>query len=412
VVKRWIAVAIILIAGRVAGAQTSPEFFAMHVLSTQDPWPSTVGVQFSSWRSVGSKVTWSDINTSSGVYNWTQLDNLLAIAAQNGQSVMYTFYDTPTWASSCPTCVCNQGNENPGGCDPPDDLNSDGSGTDQNLKTFITALMEHEGPGKINYIEIWNEPNIPTEWGGTVQQLVRMASDVREIATSFDPNVLISSPPETGDGHDSLDMNYLAAYFAAGGGQYVDVIGLHGYVVVPENIIIRVNNTTAAMAQYGQSGKPIFITEGSWCCDFTPISEGQQPGFSLRQYLSTLSTPVSKFYLFAFDSPNEGNLWDQESQSITTNGIAYQLYYSWLTGATMTQPCQPQSTSSSIWTCTFTRAQGYQAEAIWDASLVDCATQTIPVPAQYVQYRDLYGNVYPIYNNEVVVGYNPIWLEN
>jgi hypothetical protein len=412
VMKRWTAVAIILIAARVAGAQVSPEFFAMHVLSTQDPWPTTVGVQFSSWRSVSSEVTWADINTAPGVYDWSHLDLLLSIAAQYGQSVLYTFYYTPTWASSCPTCVCNKGNENPGGCYPPTDLNPDGSGTDLDLKDFITALMQHEGPGKINYIEIWNEPNVPSEWGGTIQQLVRMAADVRAIATSFDPNVQITSPPETGDGQNSLQMAYLASYLAAGGGRYVDVIGLHGYVSHPEQIIIRINNTTAVMAQYGQSGKPIFITEGSWCCETDPIPVDAQPGFSFRQYLSILSTPVSRAYLFAFDAANEGNLWDQESQSMTANGVAYQLYYGWLAGATMTQPCQPQSASSSIWTCTFSRAQGYQAAAIWDTALVNGGTKTVTVPSQYVQYRDLYGNVFPITNHKVPAGYSPIWVEN
>ncbi|HLW87394.1 MAG TPA: hypothetical protein VKR57_02810 [Terriglobales bacterium] len=411
--KRWIALVVILIAGRVAGAQISPQFFAMHVLSTEDPWPTTVGVQFSSWRSVSSEVTWSNLNPSPGVYDWSHLDLLLSIAAQNGQSVLYTFYYTPTWASSCPSCVCgNQGNQNPGGCYPPTDLNPDGSGTDLDLKNFVTALMQHEGPGKINYIEIWNEPNVPSEWGGTIQQLVRMAADVRAIATKFDPNVQITSPPETGDGPQSLQMTYLAGYLAAGGGRYVDVIGLHGYVIHPEQIITRVNNTTAVMAQYGQSGKPIFVTEGSWCCELDPIPLNAQPGFSFRQYLATLSTPVSRAYLFAFDAANEGNLWDQNSQSMTPNGQAYQLYYSWLAGATMPQPCQPVTTNSTIWSCSFTRAQGYQAAAIWDTALVNGSTRNVTVPTQFVQYRDLYGNVYPISNNRVPVGYNPIWVEN
>jgi hypothetical protein len=412
VMKRWIVVAITLFAVRVAGAQISPQFFAMHVISTLDPWPSTVGVQFSSWRSVSSEVTWADINTASGVYDWSHLDLLLAIAAANGQSVLYTFYYTPTWASSCPTCTCNSGNQTPGGCYPPADLNPDGSGTDLDLKNFITALMQHEGPGKINYIEIWNEPNVPIEWGGTVQQLVRMTADVRSIAKSFDPNVQITSPPETGDGSHSLQMTYLASYLAAGGGRYVDVIGLHGYVLHPEDIIVRINNTTAVMAQYGQSGKPIFITEGSWCCESDPIQPAAQPGFSFRHYLSILSTPVGRAYLFAFDASNEGNLWDSDSGAMTPNGIAYQLYYGWLAGATMTQPCQPQFSGSTIWTCAFSRAGGYQAAAVWDTGIINGTTKTITVPVEYVQYRDLYGNLYPITKNRVPIGYAPIWLEN
>ncbi len=406
--KSYIALAVLLALVQLSAAQISPEFFAMHTDTVEDPWPSTVGVQFSSWRSLAGRVTWADINTSPGVYDWSHLDDWMALAQQNGQSVLYTFYYTPTWASACPTCTCSHGNQAPGGCYPPNDLNSDGTGTDQHLIDFITALMQHEGPGKIKYLEIWNEPNITDEWVGTMQQIVRMTQDARSVAKSFDPNVLITCPPETGDGQDALKMKWLPGFFEAGGGQYVDVIGLHGYVYHPEDIIIRVNNTTAAMAQYNQTGKPIFVTEGSWCCFRSPIPPSQQPGFSFRQYLSTLSTPVSQFYLFSFDSSNEGNLWDSGSANLTANGVAYQLYYNWLVGATMTQPCQPYKTGSSIWTCTFSRSSGYQAAAIWDTT----ATVTVPVSTTYVQYRDLAGNVHAIKNHQVTIGYNPIWLEN
>jgi len=240
--KRFVA-AMILLSASLAAAQISPQFFAMHINRNTDPWPSTVGVQFSSWRSVASEVKWSDINTAPGVYDWTNLDKWLSFTAANGQTVLYTFYFTPSWASQCPSCTCNSGNEPPGGCYPPNDLNSDGTGTDQHVKDFITALMQHEGPGKIQYIEIWNEPNIPAEYGGTVAQLVSMARDVRQIAQSYDPNIKITSPPETGDGKGATKMLYLGAFLSAGGGQYVDVIGLHGYVQNPEDLITRINAT-------------------------------------------------------------------------------------------------------------------------------------------------------------------------
>jgi len=412
--KRWWSALIVLLTAA-AAAQISPQFFGMHDIALSDPWPTTVGVEFSSWRSVGSQVKWSDINTAPGIYNWTNLDSWLAYAAANGQSVLYTFYYTPGWASQCPTCVCNSGFEAPGGCYPPNDLNADGSGTDQYVKDFVTALMQHVGPGKVKYIEVWNEPNIPSEYMGTVQQLVSMARDVRQIARFYDPNISIISPPETGDGPDSSQMAYLAAYLGAGGGPYVDAIGLHGYVKQPEKIIPRIRNTITVMQQYQQTGKPIYVTEASWCmvspCYNHIPTASQQGGFTFRQYLAALSTPVSSFYLFAYDSNSEGNIWNSPQGHITPAGTAYQLFYTWLVGATMTQPCGPQTAGSLVWSCTFTRLGGYEAEAIWNTGL---ASRIIPVsvPTQFVQYRDLLGNVYPIVNHQVMVAYSPIWLEN
>jgi hypothetical protein len=361
-------------------------------------------------------VKWSDINTAPGVYNWATLDQWISTAQQYGQSVLYTFYFTPAWASQCPLCTCNSGNQPPGGCYPPMDLNSDGSGTDLYLKNFITALMQHEGPGKIKYIEIWNEPNIPAEYMGTVQQLVTMARDVRTIARSYDPNIQIICPPETGDGPNSSQMNYLGSYLAAGGGAYADIIALHGYVANPEDVITRVNSTVQVMQQYGQNGKPIFITEGSWCvshpCNTTPPPAAQQPGFTFRHYLSILSTPVQKFYMYAFDSSQEGNFWSILGNAPTQNASSYQLFYSWLVGSNMTQPCQLQSGTNGIWSCTFTQSQGTQAEAIWDTALPYGKTLYVSVPSQYVQYLDVYGNTHTIKNHMAPIGYTPIWLQN
>jgi polysaccharide biosynthesis protein PslG len=410
--QRMSIVLLLLVASSAAVAQISPEFFAMHTFS-QYNWPSTVGIPFSSWRSLSAQVKWANINTAPGVYNWANLDSWLATTGQYGQSVLFTLYYTPSWASTCPKCTCLAGGRaHDGGCYPPNDLNPDGSGTDRHLKDFVAALLQHVGRGAIQYIEIWNEPNITLEYTGTIQQLVRMSQDVRAITKFYDPNIQITSPPETGDSEGSAKMRYLAEYLAAGGGAYVDVIGMHGYVINPEDILVRIDAATAVMAQYGQSGKPIFITEGSWENKGSAFPADQQPGFSFRQYLSILSRPVQRFYLYAFDYNLDGNLWTESPNDLTANGIAYQLYYSWLVGATMTQPCQVEPNTTTVWFCSFTKPGGYQATAIWDAALAWGQKTTVSVPGQYQHYRDLYGNVYPIQSNQVPIGYDPIWLEN
>ena len=88
---------------------------------------------------------------------------------------MFTMYATPSWASlhgmnsSSPNTFCAFQQQNgPGICDPPDDLSCNGSGTDQHFKNFVSALINHLGPGKIKYWEMWNEPNIQKEWSGDV----------------------------------------------------------------------------------------------------------------------------------------------------------------------------------------------------------------------------------------------------
>jgi len=302
---------------------------------------------------------------------------------------------------------------NNGGCYPPNDLKADGTGTDQHVKDFMTALMKHVGAGKFKYIEIWNEFNNSIEWHGTIAQLVRITKDVRTIAKSYDPNVKIIGPSETGDGTgDNTGMRWLGEFLAAGGGQYIDIISLHGHVTKPEDIIVRTNNALSEMAQYGQSGKPLFDTEGSW-----PIINGLaadlQRGFLFREYLASLSTPTKAFYVYAYDITNTAHYWSTPNQQITTNGKAYKLFYSWLVGSTMTSKCKPQTSGSSTWSCTFDKRDGTKAMAIWNTAVTYPNTISVSVPSIYSKYFTLDGQSHSMnVTHNVPIGYEPIWLEN
>jgi len=393
-------------------SSTATSFFGMHINGGNTPWPTDLSVPFGAWRSHDSGGTrWSEINTAPGAYDWSSLDEWMTLAQQNGQDVLYNFYSTPTWAASDPTQSCvASALFGKGTCTPPDDLNPDGTGTDQHVMDFTTALMNHVGPGKIKFIEIWNEPNNSGEWTGTQAQIVRMTQDIRAVAESIDPNVLICAPPETGDGTANEQMNWLAAFLAAGGGALVDVITLHGHVPgdSPESIAPRIENTRSVMALYGQSGKPIFDTEGSWSAGLpSPVDE---VAFTGRHYLLQIAEGIQRFYLYAFDIGDDGNLYDLNTQTLTPNATAYDQIYTWTTGAIASGPC---SANGTVWTCGFSRSNNYQAIAVWDtsANCFNCTTMMYNAPAQFKQYRDLSGNLTTISGSQVPIGPRPILLE-
>ena len=190
-----------------------------------EPWPS---VRFEGLRLWNTGTTWLDINTANGVYDWTQLDKWLAAAGKYGNDVLYTFAGVPKWASSNPNdpiCI-----PQPGACDPPNDLNADGTGTDQHWKDFVTALTQHSKnstAGHISYWEMWNEPHNNFYWNGTNAQLVRMVADAYAIIKASDSGSLVLSPSV---GWQSTEpMQWFEGYVAAGGGQYIDTISSHGY---------------------------------------------------------------------------------------------------------------------------------------------------------------------------------------
>jgi hypothetical protein len=400
----------------VANVQAVPSalaasFFNMSINQRTSPWPTKMGANLAGVRLMTATMKWSDMNTAQGVYDWSNFDTWLADAGANGQDVLFTVYNTPAWASSNPTASCAA---TVGGCYPPNDLKADGTGTNQHFKDFISALVKHAGVGKIKYLEIWNEPNITTEWTGSYAQLVRMAQDASTVAKGIDPKILIGSPPETGDGKYSLYMNWLGNFLAAGGGQYVDSIDFHGYAYqTAEDIAVRINNLRAITTAYGQQNKPIFDTEGSWGVFSHMTDPDQQSAFLARHYLLQIAQQVNRFYFFGWDYGNTGDLYDTSSGKLTSAGIAYQQIYQWTLGATPTAPCVA---SGTVWTCAFTRPNGYQALAVWNSSQscsnTLCTTKEYSVPIAYKQYRDIAGTLKTITGTQIPVGLKPVLLEN
>jgi len=394
-----------------------------------------------SWRSLGSSVKWADLNPGPDSYDWTNFDKWTSAAENGGQDVMYTMYATPAWASSrgsncsgvgegclgAPNTSCAFANTNgPGICDPPSDLNCDGSGSDQIFQTFVAALLNHVGPGKIKYWEMWNEPNISSEWNGASDcpgvvnaqylMLARMAKDMRAIVSAADPNAKFTSPPATGPGPGGA-ADWIQGYFSSSdGASSADIVGFHGYVQSgacpqncpqPEDVLIIIQNLTALNLQ----GKPLFDTEGSWgdVNQASAITDAdQQAAFTGRYYLLQMGSGVAKLYWYGWDFLTTG-FYDPSTQSLNEAGVAYQQIVSWTDGKQVA-PCTNHST---VWSCTISSG-GTQSQATWDSAQTCnnrvCTTSNQAVPSQYTGYLDLAGNKHSIQNGAAPVGAKPILL--
>jgi hypothetical protein len=410
-------------------AQVPAEYFGLQATSGvslqppqwwSNPWPQ---VPFKSMRLWDTETTWAQINTGEGEYDWTLFDRWLADANQfNVTGVMYTFGRTPQWASSRPndqTCAIAWG---PGACDPPKDLNADGTGPDQLWQDFVAAIAKRSA-GRIKYWEMWNEPHNAYYWNGTVPQLVRMAKDARNVILSIDPQAVLLTPPTHG--------SYQVSYFAAGGGQYADVITYHGYVQhggcagFPQaaDELTYIDGVRSNMATYGQAGKPLWDTEVGWgvtsgSCFF---HSNLQAAFVAQLYMLHWSAGVDRVFWYQYNNQQAGTLWRpnpdpkhrNDRGTLLRPGIAYREVYKWMVGAIMDGPC---SVSGTTWTCHFKRSSGYVAEAVWDTSQTCnkgiCTSVDYTVNSQYNNYRTLGGKRFKITGDKVQVGAKPILLEN
>ena len=405
------------IPGQCFGFNLHPEVFPIG--HTAIPWPT---IPFGAIRLWATETTWNDLNPANGVYDWTNLDTVLNASAQNGQTdFIYTFGVVPPWASSNPndqSCVTN--NSPAGSCDPPSDLNADGSGTDAYWQNFVTAVVNHAA-GQIHTWEIWNEPDILIEWNGTDAQMARMAKDAYTIIHNLDPTALVTTPtPGISSGGQNIQTwlpGYLSSVFNSYGSTYADIVTFHGYADAshgdqPEQEIATVGHVTTAIAPYPSlTSEPLWNTEGSWNTDAGLTDPDMQAAYVARMYLIQWSLGVSRFYWFQYGNVDTGTL--TSAGGLNPAGVAYGQVYDWMVGATLTSPC---SSSGSVWTCNFTNGS-VQEQAVWDASQtcsngVCTASSYTPSPT-YTQCSDLAGNKASITaGSPVAIGAQPILLEN
>jgi hypothetical protein len=398
------------------------------------PWPPNVGVGFGNLRLWDSGTNWALLNPNDGEYDWGELDDWLATAYTQGiTDVRYTFGVVPTWASSkpddqdCPYKFLDQ----PGNCDPPKHLNKDGTGTDSIWQGFVTAIVEHvtdptylQTHTHITHWEMINEPNLG-KW--TDAQLVRVAEDAYKIIKKTDPTALVSTPPFAGGlgakkPWDTLDT-YLGTCIPDGscGWQFAENVTYHGYVAngvfgktndAPELVQQFITGMTQIESKYGLS-VPLSDTEGSWLDNTDLPDANDQAAFAARYYLVQWPS-VAQVTWYQWGGDTVGTLY-QDGQT-NKAGTAYGQVYDWMEGAQMSA-C---SASGNIYTCSLTRSGGYQALAVWDASKFPCkgdstcSTSNYTPDSQYVQYRDLDGNVTPISppGSTIQIGEEPILLEN
>jgi hypothetical protein len=420
---------------------------------------NTVTVPYGGLRLWDTATGWAQIDTASGPIpdaNWAILDGFVSAAQANNVDLLYDLARTPAWISSNPndsSCAYSDSTEGgPGQCDPPSDLNSDGSGTDAAWIAWVTAVATRY-KGEIKFYEIWNEWNATLFWTGTPAQLVRLEQDARCViegppagllcnpnsktlpASPIDTSARIITPVPVGTAStlNAVQTN-LATYFGTQvplgtgyfGGQFADIIGFHGYVSsgmsgqcpIPENVIAVIDDmNTAITAAPGESGKPWFDTEDGWskAADEGFLDQDREAAFLARYELLQWSMGVDRGYWYRWDSTQgyQGALWTSGTGTIEAVG-AWNEVSKWMVGATLSAPCTVSPTGN-VWTCGFTRSGGYSALAVWNASQDclngSCPTTVYTVPAGYTLYRDLAGTETSISGGTVPIGAKPILLE-
>lgn len=193
--------------------------------------------------------------------------------------------------------------------------------------------------GRVDYIIIWNEPNLALEWGyaevdpvkytnmlKTVYPMIKEANpDVQVLAGALAPTL---APPGSPDGMN--DLVFLQAMYDAGAADYFDILAIHAYGWYSDpdepadpNVVNfrRAELLRELMVENGDAAKQTMITEGGWNDHprwTRAVRPGQRIAYTIRAYeVAHEEWPwMDAVALWAFRYP-----WDAKS---------YQDYYTFV----------------------------------------------------------------------------------
>ncbi len=365
-------------------------------------WPPTDGqkqmAKLGSIRLWDDGVKWAHIETASGVYNWSKLDNWISKAQAQQMDVLYTIGDTPKWAGKIPAkSPC--GSSGAYSCSAPTDINSDGTGTDAKFSAFMTALVTRYR-GQIAFYELWNEADCTCYFAGTTAQIVRMGKDAAAIIRSIDPAAKIISP----SAHGPTMKTWFDGYVAAGGAANFDIVNAHlrgsknPPNSSPEAFLSMWDDVTAETAKVGLSNLPVWDDEHG-------IRKGELTdpdmltGYTARSLILRAGVGVQRQYVYSWDSHSPYGMQGSDS------GTAWDVVAGWLIGHSIS-PCVA---SGTVYTCSVDNGQ-----IVWDTAQScnrgSCGTSNYTYPSNYLMQTDLNGTKTSLTGNTVKIGYKPIFL--
>lgn len=212
---------------------------------------------------------WEEIEPQKGYFfddkykksTWQKYDEIVDLAEQYGLRIIARLDRPPAWT--------RKDNRYPTA--PPDNL--------EDYVTYVKTLVARY-KGRIQYYQIWNEPNIWPEWGDQSvdpADYVKMLKRASTAAKQVDPDVVILSAPlaqtleETP--RNMSELKYLDAIYQAGAKDFFDILAANGYgfdappdaPADPKVLnFARLKLLRDVMERYGDGDKAVWLNEFGW----------------------------------------------------------------------------------------------------------------------------------------------------
>lgn len=240
---------------------------------------------------------WNEIEFKKGYFNddknkksaWLKYDEIVNLAAKYDVKIVARIDQTPGWA--------NPAGGKPGGR----------PANFQDYADFLKAFVQHY-KGKIQYITIWNEPNLEREWvpGQKVspKDYVEMLKVAQAAIKSVDPSVRVMAAPLAITLEENINLSelkYLDEMYKAGAKDYFDLMPANAYGLefTPEDApnanklnYRRVELLHEVMVKNGDANKAVWFNEYGWNASpasiptaqltWRRVTEQQQADYTVR----------------------------------------------------------------------------------------------------------------------------------
>ncbi len=225
------------------------------------------------FRWIRQQFVWEDIeihanddyvdvrNDPAGVDAWAKYDMIVDLAERYGVQIQARLGNPPQWAQAVPGDFAPPAN--------PDDF-----------ADFARVLAERYR-GRIQYYQVWNEPNIYPEWGEQAvdpEAFTALLCRVYDALKAVDPQIVVIAPALSPTlaltGRDLNEFIYLQRMYDAGAGRCFDVAAAQGYGFFsgPSDQRLNVFHQNFGRQQFlldlmvhnGDASKALWISEAAW----------------------------------------------------------------------------------------------------------------------------------------------------
>ncbi len=222
---------------------------------------------------------WAYVEPQPGDFHWEQVDRIIRHAHNQGLQIIARLGFVPAWArpqvkaSGLAALDAGRGEDTT--------LNYLDEDHYPDFARY-TAAFAARYAGLVDYLIIWNEPNLAFEWGyRTVSPAgyVALLQQAYAAAKAANPEVVVLAAPlaptlePEGSPWGLNDLVYLERMYQAGAAPYFDALAVHtyGFTFPPEaepgpEILNfrRIELIRDIMVAHGDAEKPIYVTETGW----------------------------------------------------------------------------------------------------------------------------------------------------